>query len=123
MPERIQRKRQAGWRKPEGAVYVGRGSKWGNPWAIAETDTLSGWTVKWTGPGRTPVGLRREIPAHNQRDAHALAVECFEVWVYAQPELLEAARCDLAGRDLMCWCADSMPCHADVLLAIANPTP
>lgn len=30
-PKRIQRKRTAGWRMPEGAVYVGRPSKWGNP--------------------------------------------------------------------------------------------
>lgn len=31
MPERIQRRRTRGWRMPEGAVYVGRPSKWGNP--------------------------------------------------------------------------------------------
>lgn len=31
MPKRIQRKRTKGWRMPEGAVYVGRPTKWGNP--------------------------------------------------------------------------------------------
>lgn len=31
---RIQRRRTRGWRMPEGAVYVGRGSKWGNPYRI-----------------------------------------------------------------------------------------
>lgn len=31
MPVRIQRKRSKGWRMPEGAVYVGRPTKWGNP--------------------------------------------------------------------------------------------
>lgn len=30
-PKRIQRKRTKGWRMPENTVYVGRGSKWGNP--------------------------------------------------------------------------------------------
>lgn len=30
-PARIQRRRTTGWRMPEGAVYVGRPSKWGNP--------------------------------------------------------------------------------------------
>lgn len=30
-PVRIQRKRTKGWRMPEGAVYVGRPTKWGNP--------------------------------------------------------------------------------------------
>ena len=37
MPERIQRKRTKGWRMPVGAVYVGRPTKWGNPFPIAET--------------------------------------------------------------------------------------
>lgn len=29
-PVRIERKRTKGWKAPEGAIYVGRGSKWGN---------------------------------------------------------------------------------------------
>lgn len=35
-PKRIQRKRTAGWRMPEGAVYVGRPTKWGNPFRGGE---------------------------------------------------------------------------------------
>ena len=31
MPRRIQRRRTEEWRMPEGAVFVGRPSKWGNP--------------------------------------------------------------------------------------------
>ena len=31
-PRRIQRQRTKGWRMPENTVYVGRGSRWGNPW-------------------------------------------------------------------------------------------
>ena len=31
LPIRIQRRRAKGWRMPEGAVYVGRPTKWGNP--------------------------------------------------------------------------------------------
>lgn len=34
MPERIQRKRVKGWRMPLGAVYVGRGADWGNPFRV-----------------------------------------------------------------------------------------
>lgn len=33
-PARIQRKRTKGWKMPEGTVYVGRPSKWGNPYSI-----------------------------------------------------------------------------------------
>lgn len=31
-PTRIQRKRTKGWKMPEGAIYVGRPTQWGNPW-------------------------------------------------------------------------------------------
>ena len=30
-------------------------------------------------------------------------------------------RRDLAGKDLACWCPLDRPCHADVLLELANP--
>lgn len=33
MPKRIQRQRTKGWRMPAGCVYVGRPTKWGNPFA------------------------------------------------------------------------------------------
>lgn len=36
-PVRIQRKRSPGWRMPANTVYVGRGSKWGNPFTIANS--------------------------------------------------------------------------------------
>ena len=35
------------------------------------------------------------------------------------PDLMEAARIELAGRDLLCFCAP-LACHGDVLLEIAN---
>lgn len=40
MPERIQRQRKKGWRMPAGAVYCGRGSKWGNPHTFANSGTV-----------------------------------------------------------------------------------
>ncbi|MGE3840071.1 MAG: DUF4326 domain-containing protein [Vicinamibacterales bacterium] len=33
-PQRIQRKRSKGWKMPENTVYVGRPTKWGNPWSV-----------------------------------------------------------------------------------------
>ena len=39
-PKRIQRKRTKGWRMPEGAVYVGRGSRWGNPFRWESLSTI-----------------------------------------------------------------------------------
>ena len=34
--QRIQRKRTKGWRMPGNAVYVGRPTKWGNPFAVKD---------------------------------------------------------------------------------------
>jgi len=38
-PKRIQRKRAKGWRMPDGAKYVGRPTKWANPWRVTDTIT------------------------------------------------------------------------------------
>lgn len=91
-PRRIQRKRTRGWRMPEGAVYAGRPTKWGNPYK-------------------------------NGGHMFMHAVELYERWLKRDPrgkEIARAARRELRGRDLACWCALGQPCHADVLLEIAN---
>jgi hypothetical protein len=36
------------------------------------------------------------------------------------PGLVDEMKRDLAGRDLACWCKPGQPCHADVLLDLAN---
>jgi hypothetical protein len=97
MPKRIQRKRTAGWRKPEGAVFVGRPTKWGNPFTV-DPDCCS----------RTMHFFRQQ------------AVDQYRLWIADQSELHKAIRDQLAGRDLMCWCPFDQPCHADVLLEIVN---
>lgn len=76
---------------PEGSVYVGRPTRWGNPYAIG--------------------------PSMGRADA----VARYRSWVATQPDVMAAARTELAGRDLVCWCPDGEPCHADVLLELANP--
>ena len=40
MPKRIQRKRTRGWKMPKNAVYVGRPSRWGNPFDVASTGRI-----------------------------------------------------------------------------------
>ena len=59
-PRRIQCRRTSGWRKPEGAVYVGRPSRWGNPFRVGvqvttaaeavsrfKAETLPSWSPEW----------------------------------------------------------------------------
>jgi hypothetical protein len=104
-PKRIQRKRTKGWRMPEGAVYVGRPTEWGNPWTVG---TIA--TIEWPS-GRFEVSFREvEITPH-------IAVALYR-WAFT-PDV-EAMRAELAGRDLACWCPLDQPCHADVLLELAN---
>jgi hypothetical protein len=40
--------------------------------------------------------------------------------IMQRPNLIEAARRELAGKNLACWCRVGLSCHADVLLEIAN---
>jgi len=46
---RIQRRRTKGWRMPEGAVYVGRPSRWGNPYrtfsSLGNTSLYRRWAA------------------------------------------------------------------------------
>jgi len=92
-PKRIQLSRAAGWRLPAGAVSVASPTKWANPFRPAR---------------RTPA-------------ANAAAVEHYRDYLAANPALIRLARAELPGLDLACWCAPALPCHADILLAIANP--
>lgn len=72
-----------------GAVFIGRPSKWGNPFVIGKD------------------GDRRTV------------ILKFEKYLLERPELMEEARRELKGKDLVCYCSPS-PCHGDVLLRIAN---
>ena len=49
----------------------------------------------------------------------AQVIAAYEKWLLAQPDMVRVAKSKLRGRDLVCWCAP-LPCHADVLLRIAN---
>ena len=87
---------------PADAVYVGRPSKWGNPWRIGEKHPTDGHKL-----------TRQEV---------------LEMYQRALPIMLSARRDDgslildlseLRGKDLVCWCKP-LPCHADILLELAN---
>jgi len=94
MAKRIQRKRTAGWRMPADTIYVGRPTRWGNPFAAPSNDYS----------GRNYAAAK------------------FSHWVeeVAQRDLVAAIKTELRGKDLACWCPEDHPCHADILLRIAN---
>ena len=126
-PQRIQRKRTKGWRMPEGARYVGRPSRWGNPFLVCRVDCSTGLGMCWAiyAKGWGSNGL---VVEHIDRpdEAHRQAVELFELHIgpmgsfeYSD-EKLAAVVTELGGRDLACWCPPAYACHADVLLRLAN---
>ncbi|WP_460071117.1 DUF4326 domain-containing protein [Streptomyces sp. YKOK-I1] len=116
-PRRLQRRRTKGWRAPADAKYVGRGTPWGNPYA-----------VKQCGHTHAVVDTRTDAVIFGGRsdtEARRVAVDWYRAWAATQSGLLAAARRQLAGRDLMCWCplpepGDPDHCHAAVLLELAN---
>ena len=107
MPNRIQRQRTQGWRMPAGAIYVGRPSVWGNPWTVQECGTAAEAVRRFRDDlmpclySDNALGDRLGLP-------------------YPYPPIEDVIRERLAGHDLVCWCPLDSPCHADVLLALAN---
>lgn len=135
-PKRIQRKRAKGWRMPEGAVYVGRPTIFGNPFRAYKCDCCGYWDVRddngvtylvdhkyvrqpWVRADRSTWTTLLQAA----RDAVRLYNDELTYWVGGRmkwdPVFREAVE-SLRGRDLACWCPLDHPCHADVLLEIAN---
>lgn len=108
MPERIQLRRIAGWRLPPNTVKVSRPSSWGNRWRAERRP--GGWSCVEIKTGQV-------IEARDKADALDLALSHYRTWVAQWPEVIRA---DLRGKNLACWCALDQPCHADILLEIAN---
>lgn len=100
-PKRIQLSRRKGWRMPAGAVKVDRSTAWGNPWKVGTCSPTLGHVMargeavaRYAAEMRNPDSLLAPIAAR--------------------------ARRELRGKDLACWCKPGDPCHADVLLEVAN---
>jgi hypothetical protein len=102
-PRRAQLRRTAGYRLPENTVSVARPSQWGNPYVINSRRLHVDGVIHDVPDRGTAVHLYREWICH---------------WL-AQPtnsDLLSPLR----GKNLACWCPPGAPCHADVLLELAN---
>ena len=111
-PIRVQLSRKKGWRMPENTVKVDRATKWGNPFVVhGDGMAYDPWLavrmfrqtlnkgISWCPipPSKWPKG---KIPIHFT-------------------EVGDVKR-ELRGKNLACWCALDQPCHADVLLELAN---
>jgi len=124
MPQRIQMSRQRPWRTeyPD-AIIVARPTRWGNPYTIEMMQERVDKIVSELG----------NDGSFTADSARTLAVEAFEAdlrygpdsaWWWLGPHMAIIRICgdidDLTGHDLACWCPVDQPCHADVLLELAN---
>lgn len=136
MAERIQRQRTKGWRMPEGAIYVGRPTKFGNPFRAYKCDCCGYWDIVDDNGVTYLVSheyvRQRSVRADSstwttQAMASRESVRLYEseltYWLGGRmkwdPEFAAAVE-ELRGHDLACWCPLDRPCHADILLALAN---
>lgn len=124
-PRRIQRQRTKGWRMPAGVVYVGRISRWGNPWRIIPVHDRNfpfgdAADVRHVDSGTT-IGRFERISRSPGTGASYWAARQYESDL-TDADIAEI-RGALAGKTLACWCPVDQPCHGDVLIAIANDQP
>jgi Domain of unknown function (DUF4326) len=100
-PKRIVLSRRKDWRMPANTVKIDRSTKWGNPFVIGNDGTRA-----------ECIELYRRFVAGNE------ATKRKEV--LAARELVAVGARELRGKNLACWCPMDEPCHADILLKIAN---
>ena len=140
--KRIQRQRTKGWRMPEGAIYIGRPSLWGNPWTVRDMGSVYGIpaveraaaAVRQYRAELQHFGLLSDYD-YVVSEAKWLATS-HDIERVGARSMAEYAPHVLRGRDLVCWCRlcaahaegkpvgvaclDCEPCHADVLLDLSN---
>jgi hypothetical protein len=90
-PHRVQLSRKKGWKLPPNTVVVSRPTRWGNPFRVDISNGID---------SETAVHLFKRANSH--------------------PHAKKRIREELRGKNLACWCPLDQPCHADVLLKIAN---
>lgn len=130
-PMRVQRLRKKGFNLQEASrsglpvKYVGRPTKWGNPFRVED------------GQMYYYCDNRKILPHwilwdHERADYETEdAVELYEHWLRGAWLGLHGLPIppdpkELRGKDLACWCPEDvgfMGCHADVLLDYANRRP
>ena len=108
--------------------------RWSCPFRVLERlrkdGTFAGWRIAWLdyglGQGKPrPAGWKKPREFQDRREAQVAAFVAFVTWINHadQADVVERIRRELRGRDLACFCSERSPCHADVLLLVANQDP
>lgn len=99
IPLRLQRSRKHKQVSPNGLpiVYVGRPTKWGNPFKVGEEHKFFGMI-----------------------ETVEKAVELYAKYINHQIKSGIIDINELRGKNLSCWCGETCLCHADILLELAT---
>lgn len=113
-PVRVQLRRTAGWRMPPNTVKVTRPLIFGNPFVHPDpAEAVAAYRKLCEGGTKVfeiaPDGLMF-APRIHPNSTH---------WAFAE-WMREEGLPALRGKNLACWCPLDAPCHADVLLDLAN---
>jgi len=149
-PYRVQLRRTKGWRKPDNTVVVARPSQWGNPFRVAiQPDSCGMWSVtfqtKHSGPywcdeyethaeavagavdfyrdwaTKGPDHYLRALMASTGEDTEEVLITTrMSKRIHRSGVMIYVDQLGLRGKNLACWCPLDSPCHADVLLELAN---
>jgi Domain of unknown function (DUF4326) len=114
--------------------FVNSLGRWGCPFRVLERrrkdGTFAGWSVAWRDHGLglgkpRPPGWKKPSEFQDRWEAQVAALVAFVTWINHadQADVVARIRRDLRGRDLACFCSERSPCHADVLLLVANQDP
>ena len=87
---------------PANTIKIDRSTKWGNPFVVGKDGTRA-----------ECIELYKCFVAGNAATKRKD--------VLASRELVASSAYELRGKNLACWCPMDGPCHADILLKIANP--
>lgn len=91
---------------PPNTVYVGRGSRWGNPFVVGKDGTAEVCVQKYAA---------QLLPYRHHGPNSTLEHLFISVAILADIQTLR-------GKNLACWCDEGATCHADLLLEWANDT-
>ena len=107
--ERIVRRRIKGWKLPENTVCVSRPSIFGNPFGGDRAEAVRAYR-EWLMSG---------IEGRPCKTGHLYGALEAQAGHKIRDEVLRRLP-ELRGKNLACWCPLNEPCHADVLLELAN---
>jgi hypothetical protein len=115
-PHRVQLSRKKGWRMPPNTVSVARPTKWGNPWTTRD--------ARQAGYAGNDLGLRAWCKKLYREWMSGDTLSLTRMLGGGEGEVevsaLRTALPELRGKNLACFCPLDQPCHADVLLELAN---